>query len=93
MHVVATSAISVFYCLLIPALLLWYIYWRLSRKHLLELAAKLPGPKGWPIIGNALDFAGTSPGKQKQISFSVSVSFISFYRGFQMGILTPQELQ
>ncbi|KAF2897676.1 hypothetical protein ILUMI_08493 [Ignelater luminosus] len=56
-----TSASSVFYFFLIPALLLWYTYWRVSRKHLLELAAKLPGPKGWPLIGNALDFAGSSP--------------------------------
>ncbi|KAF2882663.1 hypothetical protein ILUMI_23527 [Ignelater luminosus] len=69
-NTVVTLTIDVFYYLLIFALLLWYTYWRLSRKHLLELAAKLPGPKGWPIIGNALDFTGTSPGmKQNKLMF------------------------
>ncbi|XP_066581835.1 cytochrome P450 4g15 [Prorops nasuta] len=54
------SASTVFFSLLIPALVLYYIYFRLSRRHLLELAEKLPGPQGYPIIGNALDFLGSS---------------------------------
>lgn len=56
------SATNVFYFLLLPALLLWYAYWKISRKHMVELAAKIPGPKPLPIIGNALEFMGTSPG-------------------------------
>jgi len=55
------SASSVFYFLLVPALALWYAYWRISKRHLLELAEKLPGPKGYPLIGNALDLIGSSP--------------------------------
>ncbi|KAF5302915.1 hypothetical protein FQA39_LY02095 [Lamprigera yunnana] len=55
-----TPASSVFYSLLLPAFLLWYVYWRISRKNLLKLAARLPGPKGFPIIGNALDLTGSS---------------------------------
>ncbi|KAF2888851.1 hypothetical protein ILUMI_17322, partial [Ignelater luminosus] len=54
------SATRVFYYLLIPALVLWYIYWRISRRHMLKLAEKIPGPKGLPIVGNALQFVGTS---------------------------------
>uniref|UniRef100_A0A182K968 Uncharacterized protein n=1 Tax=Anopheles christyi TaxID=43041 RepID=A0A182K968_9DIPT len=49
------SPINMFYFLLAPALLLWLFYWRLSRRHMLELAERIPGPKGLPLIGNALD--------------------------------------
>lgn len=55
------SATNVFYFLLVPALILWYAYWKISRKHMLELAEKIPGPKPLPIIGNALEFLGSSP--------------------------------
>lgn len=54
------SPISVFLSLLTPAILLWFFYWRLSRRHMYKLAENLPGPKGLPIIGNALDFLGSS---------------------------------
>ena len=57
------SPTNVFYFLLVPALLLWFIYWKLSRKHLYELASKLPGPTGLPLLGNALDFVGSSHSK------------------------------
>lgn len=63
----ATST-GVFYSLLIPAAILWFVYWRLSRRHLYQLAEKLPGPKGFPLIGNALDLTGTSH-SEFQISF------------------------
>jgi cytochrome P450 family 4 len=51
---------AIFFSLLVPALILWYIYWRLSRRRLYALAEKLPGPEGLPLIGNALDLTGTS---------------------------------
>ncbi|XP_011138410.1 cytochrome P450 4g15 [Harpegnathos saltator] len=54
------SATTVFLSLLIPALVLYYIYFRISRRHMIELAAKLPGPDGLPFIGNALMFLGNS---------------------------------
>lgn len=57
------SATSVFLSLLIPALVLYYIYFRISRRHMIELAEKLPGPEGWPLIGNALMFLGSPDGK------------------------------
>ncbi|XP_037805681.1 cytochrome P450 4g15 [Lucilia sericata] len=49
---------SVFYFLLLPTILLWFLYWRLSRRHLYELADKLPGPKGLPIVGHLFDVLG-----------------------------------
>ncbi|XP_053677901.1 cytochrome P450 4g15 [Anopheles nili] len=54
------SPINMFYFLLAPALMLWFFYWRLSRRHMLELAERIPGPKGLPLIGNALDLVGSS---------------------------------
>lgn len=58
------TASSVFITLLIPALILWAVYFRLSRRHLIELGEKLPGPAGWPLVGNALELIGSSDGKQ-----------------------------
>lgn len=57
------AASSLFYFLLVPALILWFVYWKLSRRHMLELAKTLPGPEGLPIIGNLLDLVGTSHSK------------------------------
>ncbi|KAL4714471.1 hypothetical protein ACJJTC_017766 [Scirpophaga incertulas] len=54
------GASSLFYMLLLPALALWYAYWKMSRRHMYELAAKINGPPGLPLIGNALEFTGGS---------------------------------
>ncbi|KAI8440355.1 hypothetical protein MSG28_001689 [Choristoneura fumiferana] len=54
------AATSLFYMLLVPALILWYAYWRMSRRHMYELAEKIDGPPGLPLIGNALEFTGGS---------------------------------
>nr|XP_023013049.1 cytochrome P450 4g15 [Leptinotarsa decemlineata]XP_023013057.1 cytochrome P450 4g15 [Leptinotarsa decemlineata] len=51
---------NIFYFLLIPALVLWYAYWKISRRHMVELASKIPGPEGLPLLGSALEFVGTS---------------------------------
>ncbi|KAJ8929501.1 hypothetical protein NQ314_017794 [Rhamnusium bicolor] len=61
------SPTSIFYFLLVPALVLWYAYWKISRKHMLELAEKIPGPPTVPILGNALEFLGTSPDIFKRV--------------------------
>jgi cytochrome P450 family 4 len=55
----STSATSTFYFLLIPALVLYFLYWKLQRRRYVELGDKIPGPKGYPVIGNALDFLGS----------------------------------
>lgn len=36
--------INIFYVFLLSAVVLWYAYWRISRRHMLELLEKLPGP-------------------------------------------------
>ncbi|CAH0721599.1 unnamed protein product, partial [Brenthis ino] len=61
------AATNLFYVLLVPAIILWYTYWRMSRRHLYELAEKLAGPKGYPLLGNALEFTGGSADIFKRI--------------------------
>ncbi|XP_033338889.2 cytochrome P450 4g15 isoform X1 [Megalopta genalis] len=53
------SATTVFLSLLIPAVVLYYIYFRISRRHMIELGNKLPGPPALPIVGNALEMLGS----------------------------------
>lgn len=55
----ASATITLFY-LLIPALILYFVYWKLQRRRFLELAEKIPGPKGYPIVGHGLSFLGTT---------------------------------
>lgn len=57
-----SSSSVILLSLLIPALALWYIYFRISRARLYELANKIPGPEGYPFIGNSLVFLGTPHG-------------------------------
>ncbi|XP_047110775.1 cytochrome P450 4g15 [Schistocerca piceifrons] len=54
----AVSASTVFYWLLLPAVVLYFIYYRLQRRRMYELADKIPGPPGLPVLGNALSFIG-----------------------------------
>jgi len=44
----------------VPALLLYYVYFRITKRHMIELAAKIPGPAGLPLIGNAHELIGSS---------------------------------
>jgi cytochrome P450 family 4 len=55
----ASATITLFY-LLIPALILYYVYWKLQRRRLVELAEKIPGPKGYPIVGHGFFFMGST---------------------------------
>lgn len=42
--------------------LLWYAYWHITRRHMLELAERIPGPNGFPLIGSMLEFTGNPHG-------------------------------
>jgi cytochrome P450 family 4 len=53
----ASATITLFF-LLIPALILYFVYWKLQRRRFVELGEKLPGPKGLPIVGLGFSFVG-----------------------------------
>lgn len=57
---------QMFYFLLVPLFVLWLIYFKLSRRNLNKHAANIPGPPGYPIIGNLFDLMGSSHSKYKQ---------------------------
>ncbi|CAH1400030.1 unnamed protein product [Nezara viridula] len=46
-----------FFAAVVP--LLYYVYWRIANRRLLQLAAKIPGPPGLPLLGNLLEFTGS----------------------------------
>jgi len=78
------SATNLFFYLLAPAVLLWYAYWRIANRHLIELANKIPGPDGYPFIGNALEFMGKAPAIFKnfyQKSFEYQSKIIKMWAG------------
>lgn len=57
------AASQMFYLLLVPLFILWLIYFKLSRRNLNKHAAQIPGPPGYPIIGNLFDLMGSSHSK------------------------------
>jgi hypothetical protein len=48
-------------------LFLCYVHFRFRRRRMEALAAKIAGPPPWPIIGNALEFLGSTHGKRHHV--------------------------
>lgn len=61
------GASNMFYLLLVPLFVLWLIYFKLSRRNLNKLAENIPGPPGYPIVGNLFDLMGSSHSKCKML--------------------------
>lgn len=53
----------------------WYAYWHIRRRHMLELAERIPGPKGLPLIGSMLEFTGNPHGNMQSINLRSSIVF------------------
>ncbi|KAL1506368.1 hypothetical protein ABEB36_005743 [Hypothenemus hampei] len=54
-----SNPLNTFFLLLTAVVTLYIVYWRFSRSRMLELASKIPGPNGWPLVGSALEFVGS----------------------------------
>lgn len=67
-----------FYFLLVPLFVLWLIYFKLSRRNLNKHAANIPGPPGYPIIGNLFDLMGSSHSEYYAI-FIILSACVSFH--------------
>lgn len=73
---------QMFYFLLVPLFVLWLIYFKLSRRNLNKHAANIPGPPGYPVIGNLFDLMGSSHSKYtltNSFSNHFSIVFLSFF--------------
>lgn len=62
---IGLSAFSLLFEFFVATLVMWCICFRISRIRMLRLAEKLPGPTGYPLIGNALEFVTSSEGELK----------------------------
>lgn len=71
---------QMFYFLLVPLFVLWLIYFKLSRRNLNKHAANIPGPPGYPIIGNLFDLMGSSHSKYMILHFFSFFTFPSVFK-------------
>ncbi|XP_054269204.1 cytochrome P450 4g15-like [Macrosteles quadrilineatus] len=79
-EVPVVSSTAMFFYLLIPTLMLWYVYHRISNRHMYELGNKIPGPPALPVFGNALEFIGASNHRVFQKLYSRSFEYESIAR-------------
>lgn len=48
---------------LVVVLISFIIKYYFDKRRIFTLGSKIPGPKGWPILGNALEFLDCDYGK------------------------------
>ncbi|GBP32896.1 hypothetical protein EVAR_81687_1 [Eumeta japonica] len=53
--------------LLLLAALCWYGMFRWRRRRMYELAALVPGPPEFPLIGHLLKFSGSTQGPSSEL--------------------------
>lgn len=73
---------QMFYFLLVPLFVLWLFYFKLSRRNLNKHAAKIPGPPGYPIIGNLFDLMGSSHSEYRVFCFQGAIFFLVSFCAF-----------
>ncbi|KAJ3650714.1 hypothetical protein Zmor_016796 [Zophobas morio] len=44
----------------VVVLVFWFLHYQWKRRHLYHHASKIPGSRGWPIVGNLFQFTGDS---------------------------------
>lgn len=76
----AFSATGMLMTLLVPVMLLYYLYYRKQRSRLYELADRIQGPPGYPFIGNALEFIGGADSKN---------AFSNVLKVYQSSLILP----
>lgn len=94
---VGYSASFIFYSLVVSTLVLWYAYFKISRRRMYELAEKLPGPPGIPLFGNAFEFIGEAPAIFKHV-YSHSNTFTDvckFWIGSKLVVflINPKDIE
>jgi hypothetical protein len=59
----SAQATLTFFYILIPALILYFVYWKFQTRRINVLADKIPGPEELPIIGHGMLALGNCAGK------------------------------
>lgn len=55
----------------VTTIIVWYLRYSWKRKHLYQLAARIPGPNGLPLIGVALSVMSNDPKSTIYITLTV----------------------
>ncbi|XP_050528838.1 cytochrome P450 4g15-like isoform X2 [Daktulosphaira vitifoliae] len=98
--IIALSTLNLLFYLLFMAAVLWYVYFRITHKEMIELASKIQGLEGLPIFGVAFQAIWTDPHtlfmKLLEISYTFDIRKpIKGWLGTRLGIflLDPDDIE